>query len=139
VIYNTATEGLIPMILISDYNYQGASGSGKTYSVRLTSGLDSWALGLVDEGGGFEPFAFFTCLITGPDAIGGNESIDDEFSESYSVNGVHTISRKDLCTWTGEGFTMRYSSTSFKWALNGAEKSNPQDSPVGTYGDNTVS
>lgn len=68
--------------------------------------------------------------------------IEDQFPDSLAVNGTDAIIRDpetNLCTWSGSPWTLRYNSTTYKFQLNGVDKDDPQDSPVGTYGANTVS
>ncbi len=77
-------------------------------------------------------------------SLGSNVFIEDLFPDTLTVNGSDSIDRTDPCTWTGpksSGGTwrLRYDSSIYKFKLNRIEKTDPQSSPVGTYGSNTVS
>ncbi|MFZ4536905.1 hypothetical protein [Propionivibrio sp.] len=83
---------------------------------------------------------FSGCLIINS-SIGGMLA-DDDFPDSLLVNGADSITRvpaTNLCTWSGSPWTLRYNSTTYKFTLNGTAKTDPQNTPVGTYGANTVS
>ena len=112
-----------------NYLYRGDGEDG--YTVFLGGGL-------------FSP----SCLFTDPEDF----RIQDLFADTYEVTGPVNgiVTRQSLCVWTGTGLTLTYRSQVFpntppyianvgKWSLNGEIKSGFQDSPVGTYGDYTVS
>jgi hypothetical protein len=68
--------------------------------------------------------------------------VADEFPDTLTVNGTDIITRDPLtsiCTWSGSGWTLIFAIDICKFTLNGTAKTDPQDSPVGTYGANTVS
>jgi hypothetical protein len=82
---------------------------------------------------------FSGCLITNEF---GNMTAQDQFPDALTVNGTDTITRvpaTNLCAWSGSPWTLRYNSTTYKFTLNGTAKTDPQNTPVGTYGANTVS
>ena len=66
----------------------------------------------------------------------------DEFPDSLTINGSDTVTRDPLinpCEWLGDDWILRYNPTTYRFTLNGTVKTDPQSSPVGTYGANTVS
>jgi hypothetical protein len=92
---------------------------------------------------------FGDCLI-GPNGCA--DPIVDQFANSYSVSGPISgiINRREPkadeifsdvnCQYTGTGLSLRYSSTTYKWQLNGNPKIGFQNTPVGSYaGGYTVS
>lgn len=79
------------------------------------------------------------------------DGVEDEFADTYSVNGTDTITRGTPCTWngpkTGGGtWSLNYGQTTpYKWHLTSGggsptsdDKDDPQSSPDGTYGSETV-
>lgn len=88
------------------------------------------------------------------DAYGdpGNDPVTDNFSSTYTVNGVDTITRRPFptsCVWsgpkTGGGmWKLDYGQTTpYKWHLHSSttddDKTSPQSSPTGSYGSNSIS
>lgn len=88
------------------------------------------------------------CLISDYEATGPEPSyivtVADEFLENYTVDlgggdsGVVTRSMVDICTWTGTSglgvdILLYYNSSVFKWQVNGNNKVDPQNTPVGSY------
>lgn len=114
---------------------------GENYLYRLE---DEEAYTVFLGGGAFSA----NCLFTDPEDF----RIQDLFADTYEVTGPVSgiVTRQSLCVWTGTGLTLTYRSQVFpstppyisnvgKWSLNGQIKSGFQDSPVGTYGDYSVS
>jgi hypothetical protein len=87
--------------------------------------------------------AFGDCLI----GLNGScfDLIVDEFANSYSVSGPISgiVIRRSVpegenptlvnCQYSGTGLSLRYSSTTYKWQLNGNPKIGFQNTPVGSY------
>ena len=92
------------------------------------------------SGGSFDDdFGSNLCLVFPTDASG--QRVEDDFSDAYTVNGVDAIIRDpltNLCLWSGYGWTLRYNSTAYQFELNGTAKTGDQNTPAGTYGENTV-
>ena len=76
--------------------------------------------------------------------------IEDEFEDTYQISGPisGTVTRVKSCLWRGAGLTLRYDGAipigsfpqysdeitgSFKWKVNGGNKSGFQNTPVGSY------
>lgn len=85
------------------------------------------------------------CLISGDGNLTpGDDTVEDQFEVNYSI-GSDTVTRTSLCVWsgakTGGGtWTLKYNSVTYKWNLNGTEKtSGNQSTPTGTYTAGTVS
>lgn len=70
---------------------------------------------------------------TGPVTI----EVDYDVSDTLTV-GATTLTRVSNCRWTGGGRVLAYNSTTYKWQLDGVNKTDPQDGPTGTYGAETV-
>ena len=88
-----------------------------------------------DNGGGYVVTIFADCLIFPTYS-------EDLFPNTLTVNGTDAITRDpalNLCLWTGGSWTLRYNSTTYKFQLNGVEKDDPQNTPIGTYGVDVVS
>jgi hypothetical protein len=73
------------------------------------------------------------------------ENIFDNFANSYSISGPISgiATRRSVpegenlflvnCQYIGTGLSLRYSSTTYKWQLNGNPKIGFQNTPVGSY------
>jgi hypothetical protein len=73
------------------------------------------------------------------------ENIFDNFANSYSISGPISgiATRRSApegenpflvnCQYIGTGLSLRYSSTTYKWQLNGNPKIGFQNTPVGSY------
>ena len=82
-----------------------------------------------------------TCLIGLYEEGVFTATVEDEFANTYTVNGTDTITRDpatNLCLWSGSTWTLRYNSTTYQFELNGTAKTGDQDTPAGTYGTDTV-
>lgn len=129
-------------LMAGGYGYQGVSG-----------GIDALSTGLgwrfLDEDGNEIAFTeqsptecFIGFYIITADG-GILMQVADLFSDTYTVNGIDTVTRTNLCTWTGPKsgggtWTLQYDSSSYVWKLNGVAKTAPQSSPAGTFGSDTV-
>lgn len=83
----------------------------------------------------------FGCAEPCPDGVtwgGGGIYFTDNFPDTLTVNGSDAINRINECTWSGGAWTLQYSSTDYKFRLNGTAKTNPQNTPIGDYGINSV-
>lgn len=88
--------------------------------------------------GSYESFCLLSSEGDGPNLI------EDQFADTYTVSGPvsGTVTRFDLCTWRGDGLTLRYDGRldanflpvgTFKWRVNGNNKSGFQNTPAGSY------
>ena len=93
------------------------------------------------SGGFFDlDFGGNACLVFPTDSSG--QRVEDAFPNTLTVNGTNAITRvpaTNLCIWSGSPWQLQYNSTTYQFELNGTAKTDPQSSPVGTYGANTVS
>lgn len=116
--------------------------SGGSLTISLSGANWSW-----DEMGYATPCLLqlqdliFGCAEPCPDGVtwgGGGIYFTDNFPDTLTVNGSDAINRINECTWSGGAWTLQYSSTDYKFRLNGTAKTNPQNTPIGDYGINSV-
>lgn len=164
VLYVTAGPLVLePFTRVIEPDYSGFKWLGPTYPVEFEGEIlyyATWEIApqvsespfweLSSGSGGIYGNAFCTCLIGNytDGTIAGPAMIEDGFPETLTVNGVDSILRTNNCTWTGAksgGGTWRlfYDGIAgdlgnFKFELNGVDKTDPQSSPVGTYGADTI-
>jgi hypothetical protein len=68
----------------------------------------------------------------------------DNFEDTYSFTtpeGSGTLTRESLCVWRGGGRSLTFVSgdTFVGWTFGGTRKEGTQNTPVGTYGEATIS
>lgn len=110
-----------------------------------------WPSSLWSVSSDFGVFVNERCsVVQPPGSYSPDLSITDNFTPTYTVNGVDTVTRvaASSCKWTGPKtgggmWRLEYGqATPFTWHLHSAssddDKTAPQSSPAGTYGTNTV-
>ena len=130
----------------SGYHYDGTL---LGFDVTLDAIVDSWELVVV----GAPDFDWSGLCLVGAYGSASQQDleVEDQFPDTLTVSG-DTITRTDLCTWTGPKtgggtWTLSYGSpTPYKWHLKSTgptptsdDKTAPHSSPAGTYGGVTVS
>ena len=62
-------------------------------------------------------------------------AILDTFADTFEVSGPvnGTVTRESLCVWSGTGLTL--SNFGYQWKVNNRDKSENQNTPVGSYAD----
>lgn len=130
-------------------NAPNPPGTG-TLAPRIIYAIDEWIVGVnqIDPGlGSCLILDKFTITPTPATPTRGSIWIFDNFADAYSISGPisGTVTRTDLCTWRGDGLILRYDGRinqignefipvgTFKWRVNGNNKSGFQNTPVGSY------
>lgn len=140
------------------YGYEYRSGDSK-WNLILDASVTGWALVDTDEITPPIPYWLRQCLIgtyeeqEGVIGVPATYDINDDFTGTYTVNGVDTITRDGdgSCVWlgakTGGGtWMLDYGiTTPYTWHLSSDgpsptadDKTAPQDGPPGTYGPETI-
>lgn len=87
-------------------------------------------------------------LTTSPGMCLFSPDFEDTFADVYQISGPMSgsVTRQSACIWRGNGITLEYNGSiggfgdqgdpaigTFKWQVNGNDKSGFQNTPVGTY------